>query len=121
MEYRVALGITMTLLCFDTWADSQSDGGLEGILDRIEYRGVVTEKAAPISPPRVKPASLPLGKRATAAAVAPHSRLPGAKSVPDAAPQAVTGTGAQPRVAPATPSGVWGATERAPSIPELDE
>jgi hypothetical protein len=116
MEYRLALGMAMALLCFDTWADSQSDGGLEGILDRIEYRGVAPKKVVPVSTTALKSTPVPLWTRAKAAVVAPFSSRP-----EDAKPSLAPTAGAQPPGAPASPSGVWGAAERAPSIPELDE
>lgn len=111
MEYRLALGLAMALLCFDTWADSQSEGGLEGILDRIDHRGVAAEKAAPV---RTAPARL--GTKAKTAAMASGGSPPGrVLSTP------VPGANAQSPAQKAGQSGVWGAGERAPSIPELDE
>lgn len=114
MEYRLALGMTIALLCFDTWADSQSDGGLEGIMDRIEYRGVAPEKAAPIRAAPVRSVPVSHATSASDAAGAAHVSQP----FQSAAPKPVTDAGAQP---PAPPSGVWGASERPPAIPELDE
>jgi hypothetical protein len=121
MKYRLALGMAMALSCSDTWADSQSDGGLEGILDRIEYRGVAPEKAVPVSMTAPESTPAPLWTRATAAVVAPFSSRPELAHIQDAKPRLAPRAGAQPPDAPASPSGVWGAVERAPSIPELDE
>jgi len=121
MKYRLALGMAMALSCSDTWADSQSDGGLEGILDRIEYRGVAPEKAVPVSTTAVRSTPVPLWTRTKAAVVAPFTSRPEPVNVQDAKPRLAPSPGAQAPDAPASPSGVWGAAERAPSIPELDE
>lgn len=121
MEYRLALGMAMALLCFDTWADSQSDGGLEGILDRIEYRGVASEKAVPVSTTAVAPAPLPLWTRAKAAISAQLTSGPERVSVQPATPKLVPRVSTPPPQAPTSPGGVWGGTEHVRSIPELDE
>jgi hypothetical protein len=117
MRHQWVLGMAMTVCCLHVAAapaDGRAEGGLEGVLDRLEQRAMTPEPAPPPSPrtARVRPPER-LPAPAQPAVMRQHTVM----SAPALEPVV-----AEPeQSAPAGPSRVWGAREQPVRIPELDE